>query len=75
MEVFLKLRSWQGSLQIAPSAALAVLYCQGMLEHFEFSQAKKKREKAPAELGNPRASWLKAGYLLLFLAQEQFRGL
>lgn len=36
---------------------------------------KKKREKAAAELGNPRDPWLRAGYLPLFLAEEQFWGL
>lgn len=42
IEVFWELRSWQGTLQISPSAALAVLYFQGISEHFDFSQEKKK---------------------------------
>lgn len=74
--MFEKLRSWQGSLQTSPSAALAGLHFQGISELFCLFSGKKqgkKREKAQAELGNLH-SWLREGYLLLFLAQEQFQG-
>lgn len=61
IEVFLKLRSWQGSLQISPSAALAVLYFQGISERFDFSQAKKKKKRGAK---GPSWAWKPSCFLV-----------
>lgn len=58
------------------SSTCSTVFPRHLRAFWLFSGKKKKGggQKAPAELGNPHASWLRAGYLLLFLAREQFQG-